>query len=385
MIPYGRQDVTQEDIEAVTRVLQSDFLTQGPKVPEFEGKVAALTNSRHGVAVNSATSALHVSCLALGIGEGDLVWTSPITFVASANAARLCGASVDFVDIEPGTFNICPEKFEAKLVAAARVNCLPKALIAVHMCGQSPDMARISELAREYQIRLIEDASHAIGARYRGEPVGCCHYSDIAVFSFHPVKIITTLEGGMAMTNDRQLADAMIDYRSHGVTRDEARMRSSSHGPWYYEQLRLGLNYRLTDLAAALGSSQLDRLSDYVIRRNAIADRYDASLADLPLDLPKRNPDCYSSFHLYVIRLKDVSAHRAVFERLREDGIGVNLHYIPVHLQPYYRDLGFERGDFPNAEDYYERAISIPIYPKLTSDDQNKIVTSIERALNDFC
>lgn len=379
MIPYGRQDISQDDIDSVTQVLNSDFLTQGPKVPEFENNVASIAGAEFAIGVNSATSALHIACLALDVGTGDLVWTSPITFVATANSARLCGADVDFVDIDPETFNICPQHLKKKLVEASRKNRLPKVLIAVHMCGQSPDMEHISEIAGAYGVHIIEDASHAIGARYKGEPVGNCRYSDITVFSFHPVKIVTTGEGGMALTNDARLAEAMVDYRSHGVTRDPSRMKDAPHGPWYYEQLRLGLNYRMTDIAAALGSSQLGRLQAYVAKRHDIANRYDADLSGLALKTPTRDENCYSAFHLYVVRLGDATRHRQVFEGLRKKGIGVNLHYIPVHLQPYYQDFGFRRGDFPMAEDYYSRAISLPIYPNLGVEDQTKVIDCLAK------
>lgn len=381
MIPYGRQIISDDDIAAVTAVLRSDYLTQGPVVPRFEQALAERVGAAHGVAVNSATSALHVACLALGLGQGDLLWTSPITFVASANCGRYCGADVDFVDIDPDSFNICPDALAAKLDAAAQAGRLPKIIVAVHMCGQSPDMVRIAELARAHGVRLIEDASHSIGADYRGAPVGNCACSDITVFSFHPVKIITTAEGGLATTNDAALADSMARLRSHGITRDPALMTHESDGPWYYQQLELGLNYRMTEMQAALGLSQLDQLTSFVARRRALADRYDTLLADLPLDRPGRLAGADSSWHLYVIRLHDPDRHRAVFEALRANGIGVNLHYIPVHLQPYYRQLGFGPGDFPASEAYYARAISIPLHAGLTEAEQDSVVTEITKAL----
>lgn len=381
MIPYGRQDISAADVEAVAEVLRSDFLTQGPVVPRFESAVAARVGAAHGVAVNSATSALHVAVAALGLGPGDLLWTSPITFVASANCARYCGADVDFVDIDPETFNICPDALEAKLERAAAEGRLPKVLVPVHMCGQSPAAARIAELARARGVRLVEDASHAIGASYRGQPVGNCAHSDITVFSFHPVKIITTAEGGLAVTQDAELAERMGRLRSHGITRDPARMTRESDGPWYYQQVELGWNYRMTEMQAALGLSQLDRLEQFVARRRALSDRYDAALAGLPLKRPGREAGAESAWHLYVIRLDDPARHRAVFEALRADGIGVNLHYIPVHLQPYYRDLGFREGDFPAAEDYYSRAISIPLHAGLSDAEQDQVVAALKRAL----
>lgn len=381
MIPYGRQDISQPDIDAVERVLRSDFLTQGPVVPKFEEAVAKRVGVAHGIAVNSATSALHIACAALDLGPGDLLWTSPNTFVASANCGRYCGADVDFVDIDADTFNICADKLADKLEQAAKASRLPKMLVAVHMCGQSPDMARISVIARAHGVRVIEDASHSIGADYLGAPVGNCAHSDITVFSFHPVKIITSAEGGMALTNDARLAARMERLRSHGITRDPALMTHASDGPWYYQQLELGWNYRMTDMQAALGLSQMDRLDTFIARRRALADSYDVALADLPLDLPGRMAGTVSSWHLYVIRLHDATRHRALFEGLRADGIGVNLHYIPVHLQPYFRGLGFGPGDCPVAEDYYARAISIPLYAGLSDADQAQVVAALGRHL----
>lgn len=380
MIPYGRQQITPEDEAAVLAVLRSDWLTQGPKVPEFEAAVTRATGAAHGVAVNSATSALHIACLALGLGPGDLMWTSPVTFVASANVGRLCGAEVDFVDIDAETFNICPRALEAKLATAAQAGRLPKVLMPVHMCGQSADMARIGTLARRYGVRVIEDASHAIGARLGERPVGDCARSDICVFSFHPVKIVTTAEGGVATTNDAMLAAAMARLRSHGVTRDSALMTEPSHGPWYYQQIELGLNYRMTELQAALGVSQMARLADVVARRTALADAYDAALAGLPLRRPGRLEQAQSSWHLYVVRVA-AERRRAVFEALRADGIGVNVHYIPVHLQPWWRAQGFGPGDFPVAEAYYAGAISIPLYAGLSDEDQARVVAALGRAL----
>ena len=381
MIPYGRQIISNDDVKAVEAALRSDYLTQGPAVPAFEQAVAARVGASYAVAVNSATSALHVACMALNLGPGDLLWTSPITFVASANCGRYCGADVDFIDIDPDTFNICADSLAVKLDAAAKAGRLPKIIVAVHMCGQSPNMERIAELARIYNVRLIEDASHSIGADYQGLPVGACTYSDITVFSFHPVKIITTAEGGMATTNDVNLARRMERLRSHGITRDPDLMTRQADGPWYYQQLELGWNYRMTDIQAALGLSQLDQLDSFVTRRRALANTYDKSLANLPLRLPGRQEGANSSWHLYVIRLNDPTRHRLIFETLHAGGIGVNLHYIPVHLQPYYRELGFMPGDFPKSENYYARAISIPLYAGLT-DEEHRTVT---RALHDAC
>lgn len=384
MIPYGRQDITQADIDAVVTVLQSDFLTQGPAVPRFERAVADHVGAGHALAMNSATSALHVACLALELGPGDVLWTTPITFVASANCALYCGASVDFVDIDPSTYNMSVSALSAKLAAAERAGRLPKVVIPVHLCGQSSDMAAIGELAQRYGFKIIEDASHAIGGKYRGAYVGDCRHSDITIFSFHPVKIVTTAEGGMALTNDAVLADRMALLRSHGITRDPAQMHGASEGDWYYQQVALGYNYRMTELQAALGVSQMTRLDRYVTRRHAIADRYDAMLADFPVITPARNEDAYSAFHLYVIRLADIARgpdRRVVFDRLRAAGIGVNVHYIPVHLQPYYCQFGFSAGDYPEAERYYAEAISLPLYPTLTEQEQDAVVTVLERAL----
>lgn len=384
MIPYGRQDISQADIDAVLEVLQSDFLTQGPKVPEFEAKVASHVGAKHALAVNSATSALHIACLALGLGEGDWLWTTPITFVASANCGLYCGAKVDFVDIDPKTYNLCPNKLAEKLEQARRENRLPKVLVAVHLCGQPCDMEAIHKLGQQYGFRIIEDASHAIGGKYQGQFIGNSRYSDITVFSFHPVKIVTTAEGGMVLTNSDDLASRMNLLRSHGVTRDQNLMTHEPDGPWYYQQVDLGFNYRMTELQAALGLSQLGRLDDYVARRNALAERYDAALAALPVTTPWQHPDSYSGRHLYVIRLQldqIVPSHRQVFERLREQGIGVNLHYIPVHTQPYYRELGFRTGDFPEAMAYYREAISLPMFQGLTDEQQDEVVRVLESVL----
>lgn len=385
MIPYGRQDIRQEDVDAVVEVLRSDFLTQGPVVPRFEKAVAGKVGARHGVAVNSATSALHVACLALGLGQGDWLWTSPITFVASANCGLYCGGKVDFVDIDPKTYNLCPAALATKLEEAEKEGRLPKVLVAVHLCGQPCDMAAIHELSKRYGFRVIEDASHAIGGKYRGEPIGNGRFSDITVFSFHPVKIITTGEGGLAVTNDDELAERMALLRSHGVTRDPERMTQEPDGPWYYQQVDLGFNYRMTEMQAALGLSQLGRLDGYVARRNELAERYDRLLADVPVTTPWQHQDSYSGRHLYVIRLQldeIEQSHRAVFESLRDQGIGVNLHYVPVHIQPWYGQMGFRQGDFPEAERYYAEAISLPMFPTLTNERQDVGIAALERALN---
>lgn len=384
MIPYGRQDITQADIDAVVEVLQSDFLTQGPKVPLFEQTVAEKVVAKYALALNSASSALHIACMALGLGQGDILWTTPVTFVASANCGLFCGAKIDFVDIDPRTYNLCPRALEAKLLAAERDGKLPKILVAVHLCGQSCDMQAIHLLSQRYGFKIIEDASHAIGGKYKGEYIGNGRFSDITVFSFHPVKIITTAEGGMALTNNRELAERMNLYRSHGVTRDQNLMTHKADGPWYYQQVELGYNYRMTELQAALGVSQMERLDAFVVRRHILAKRYDALLQGLPVTTPWQHPDSYSGLHLYVIRLqleKIKKNHLQVFEGLREQGIGVNLHYIPVHTQPYYKNMGFKQGDFPAAESYYSEAISLPMYQGLTDQQQDEVVRVLEFVL----
>ncbi|MGH8401070.1 MAG: UDP-4-amino-4,6-dideoxy-N-acetyl-beta-L-altrosamine transaminase [Gammaproteobacteria bacterium] len=384
MIPYGRQDITQADIDAVIEVLRSDFLTQGPVVPRFEQLVAAYCGVRHALAVNSATSALHLACLALDLGPDDWLWTSPITFVATANCALYCGAKVDFVDIDPRTYNLSTQALERKLIEAQKTGRLPKIVVPVHLGGQACDMQAISGLARRYGFKVIEDASHAIGGKYRDEPVGNCRYSDITVFSFHPVKIITTAEGGMTLTNDAGLADKMSLLRSHGITRDPAQMTHEPDGPWYYQQIALGHNYRMTELQAALGISQMQRLDDYVTRRHKLACRYDEMLAALPVTRPWQHPDSYSALHLYIVRLqpdKLKTTHRQVFDHLRQQDIGVNLHYIPVYTQPYYSQMGFKPGAYPEAESYYSEAISLPMYPTLTEAQQQQVVNALSEAV----
>jgi UDP-4-amino-4,6-dideoxy-N-acetyl-beta-L-altrosamine transaminase len=377
-IPYGRQDISEQDIDAVVKVLQSDWLTQGPAIDRFEQEVATYCGVRYAVAVSSATAALHIACLAAGLGAGDSLWTSPNTFVASANCGLYCGASVDFVDIKPDTYNLSVEALESKLVWAERQGYLPKVVVPVHLAGQSCEMDKIAALAQHYGFTALEDASHAIGGLYQGKAVGSCQFSDMTVFSFHPVKIITTGEGGMVLTNRADLYEKLIRLRSHGITRNPALMQGESHGDWYYQQLELGFNYRMTDIQAALGASQMQRLDEFVAQRRFLAQRYDRLLQDLPLTLPWQHPDANSSWHLYVIRLdlsKIGKTHRQVFESLRQAGIGVNLHYIPVHTQPYYRHMGFQWGDFPNTENYYQEAISIPIYFGLKEVDQDRVAT----------
>lgn len=384
MIPYGKQSISQADVDAVIDVLRSDFLTQGPRVPEFEAKVAGHVGAKHALAVNSATSALHIACLALGLGPGDWLWTTPITFVASANCGLYCGAGVDFVDIDPDTYNLCSKKLAEKLRGAERDGKLPKVLVAVHLCGQPCDMAAIHELGQRYGFHIIEDASHAIGGKYRGEFIGSGRYSDITVFSFHPVKIVTTAEGGMALTNDDALAARMNLLRSHGITRDPGLMTHEPDGPWYYQQVDLGFNYRMTELQAALGISQMDRLDAFVTRRHELARRYDKLLAGLPVTTPWQHPDGYSGLHLYVIRLqldKISKTHQQVFESLRQQGIGVNLHYIPVHTQPYYQKMGFHANGFPNAMAYYSDAISLPMFQGLADEQQDHVVRVLKLAL----
>lgn len=379
MIPYARQSISDEDIAAVVDVLRSDFLTQGPEIERFERAVAERCGVAYAVAVSSATAGLHLAYLALGVGPGDEVWTSPNTFVATANAARYCGARPDFIDIDARTYNLCPQKLAERLKAGGR----PKVVVPVHFSGQPAAMDSIAALAREYGFAVVEDAAHALGAAYRGQPIGCCAYADCAVFSFHPVKIITTGEGGMILTRRKDLYDKLIRLRTHGITRDSSRM-GRNDGPWYYEQLELGHHYRLTDFQAALGRSQLKRLDQFIARRSKLADRYHAQLSGLPLTPPWQHPDGVSSWHLYVIRLKKAlirKTHRQVFEELRARGIGVNLHYIPVHLQPDYQALGFRRGMFPEAEAYYEEAMSLPIFPALRDEEQARVVESLKLVL----
>jgi UDP-4-amino-4,6-dideoxy-N-acetyl-beta-L-altrosamine transaminase len=383
MIPYGRQDVTDADVQAVVDVLRSEFLTQGPIVPRFEAAAARSVQARHAIAMNSATSALHVACAALGLGPGDTLWTVPNTFVASANCALYCGAAVDFVDIDAATWNMSIRRLEDKLVSARKAGTLPKIVVAVHFSGQPTDQQAIWALSLEYGFKIIEDASHAIGAARGGEPVGSCRWSHAAVFSFHPVKIITSAEGGMALTNDEALAERMRMLRTHGITRDPSRFSAPDAPPWHYEQQALGFNYRMTDIHAALGLSQLPRVHEYVAVRNSLADRYRGALKGLPLQLPTVAKDTLSAFHLFVVRLlpNAESHHRAVFEHLRARGIGVNLHYAPVHLHPYYRSLGFGPGLLPESEAYGRTAITLPLYPALKTDDQDRVIDALREAM----
>jgi UDP-4-amino-4,6-dideoxy-N-acetyl-beta-L-altrosamine transaminase len=381
MIPYGRQDISEDDIAAVVAVLRSDWLTQGPAISRFEEAVASHCGVRFAVAVSNATAALHIACLAAGLKPGGLLWTVPNTFVASANCGLYCGARVDFVDIDPHSYNMSMEALEQKLARAEQQGALPDVLIPVHFAGQSCDMLRIGQLAGRYGFRVIEDGSHAIGGRYRQRPVGSCEFSDMTVFSFHPVKIVTTGEGGMVLTNDAALCERLRSLRSHGVTRDPAAMDREPDGPWFYQQVELGFNYRMTDLQAALGASQMTRLDSFVARRHALADRYDRLLTGLPLSLPRRDAAAYSAFHLYVVRLDAGISRRLVFDALRARGVGVSVHYIPVHAQPYYRRLGFSAGDFPQAEAHYREALSLPLFYALTDAEQDHVAAALREVL----
>lgn len=384
-IPYGRQDISEEDIQAVINVLKSDYLTQGPGVPAFEKSIADYCGLKYGIAVNSATSALHIACLALGVGKGDVVWTTPITFVASANCALYCGATVDFVDIDPRTYNMSVECLAEKLEQAQKIHKLPKVVIPVHLCGQPCDMAGIFALSQQYGFKIIEDASHAIGGKYKNEPIGNGRYSEITVFSFHPVKIITTGEGGMAVTNNATLAKQMRLLRSHGISNAQEDMQPCPPEEiWNYQQIALGFNYRMTDIQAALGISQMQRLDEFVAKRHAIANRYDELLADMPITTPWQQSDAYSGYHLYVIRLKldEINkTQRQVYDEIYAAGILVNLHYIPVYRQPYYEQMGFSAGYCSQAERYYNEAVSIPLYPGLTEEKQDQVVTMIRKAV----
>ena len=381
MIYYGKQNVNAADIQAVEAVLRSDFLTQGPTIGRFERRVAEYCGAKYAVAVTNATSALHIACKAAGLARGDSLWTTPITFVASANCGRYCGADVDFVDIDDTTYDMSVEELARKLAAS---EIKPKVVVPVHLCGQSCDMERIADLAKQYDFTVIEDASHAIGATYKDTKVGCCKYSDMTVFSFHPVKIITTAEGGMVLTNNKVLYEKLVLYRSHGITRESELMTHEADGPWYYQQIDLGFNYRMTDMQAALGYSQMDRLEEFVARRRYLAKRYDDLLKDLPVRIPEQNPATNSSWHIYVIRLKLDQVKRSkkeIFAEMKKRGIVLNLHYIPVHTQPYYERLGFKNGDFPVSEQYYKETITLPLYYDLTDKQQDQVVSALREVL----
>ena len=384
MIPYGKQEINQADINSVLSVLQSDFLTQGPQVPLFEKKVSKYCDSKYAVASNSATSALHIACLALGLDKGDWLWTSPNSFVASANCGLYCGAKVDFVDIDSQTYNLSTEELEKKLIQARKHNRLPKIIVPVHFAGQSCDMKKIYSLSKDYGFKIIEDASHAIGGKYLDKPIGCCQYSDITVFSFHPVKIITTAEGGMSTTNDKELSDRMQLLRSHGVTRNPELMSELSEGSWHYQQVDLGFNYRMTELQGALGVSQMLRLDEFVSKRHILKERYDMLLSNNSIIKPYQNQDSYSALHLYPIQIDlDIidKDRQEIFDELKRDGIGVNVHYIPIHTQPYYLKFGFKQGNFPNSEVYYKRAITIPLFHSMTFDQQDQVVATLDKIL----
>lgn len=380
MIPYGRQTISEDDIAAVADVLRSDLITQGPMSDAFEVAVAEYCGAKHAVAVANGTAALHLAVMSMGLGRGGLLWTTPITFVASANCARFVGADVDFVDIDPDTLNISVETLSDKLEAAEKAGRLPDVVVPVHFAGASCDMARIRELADRFSFRVLEDGAHGVGGRYRGDPVGGCRYSDATTFSFHPVKIVTTGEGGLVLTNDDQLADQARLLHTHGVTRDVTKMRGAPDGPWYYQQVALGYNFRITDIQAALGVSQMRRLNEFVARRNEIAAAYLDAFSDLPVRCQTVPSDVLSSYHLFVIELKQHDRSE-VYDRLRDLGVGSAVHYIPVHLQPYYRDLGFNPGDFPRAEAYYRNAITLPLYPAMTDADRDTVVAAVRQVL----
>lgn len=382
MIPYGRQNISEADIQAVVDVLRSDYLTQGPVVSQFEQAVAEYVKASHAIAVNNGTSALHIACLALGLGKGDWLWTSPNTFVASANCGLYCGAKIDFVDIDPQTYNMSVSALDKKLQQVEKNGMLPKVIIPVHFAGQSCDMKGMAKLAKKYGFFIIEDACHAIGGRYLEQPIGCCQYSDIAVFSFHPVKIITTAEGGMAVTNQPVLAEKMGSLRRHGITRDPNKMTREADGDWYYQQIDLGFNSRMTELQAALGVSQIRSLDKFVKTRHKLQQRYDEILKDLPLILPYQDPDSYSALHLYPIQINGDKSRKQTFDELRKRGIGVNVHYIPVHTQPYYQNMGFKQGDYPVAEKYYSKAISLPLFYDLTIELQDEVVETLTKVLS---
>lgn len=385
MIYYGKQNIDQKDIQAVVDVLDSDFLTQGPAIEQFERKVAAYCGAKYAVAVTNATSALHIACKAAGLGHGDVLWTSPITFTASANCGRYCGATVDFVDIDNDTYNMSVAALEAKLkVLKETGGKIPKVVVPVHLAGQSCDMERIFKLSHDYGFTVLEDASHAIGADYKDTKVGSCKYSDMTVFSFHPVKIITTGEGGMVLTNTEELYKKLVLYRSHGITRDAELMTHEADGPWYYQQIDLGYNYRMTDIQAALGCSQMDRLNEFVARRRYLVDRYNEKLKGLPIKIPYVINDANPSWHLYIARVdfsKLSITKTELFSNMKKKGVMLNLHYIPVHTQPYYEQLGFKKGDFPVSESYYEEAFTLPLYYNLTEEQQDEVINALKDCL----
>ncbi len=384
MIPYARQNISEQDIEAVARVLRSDFITQGPVVAQFEAAIAHYCNAQYAIAVSSGTAALHLACLALNVSKGDIVWTSPNTFVASANCALYCGASIDFIDIDPVTYNISIEVLQQKLAIARKNNQLPAVIIAVHFAGQSCDMQAIYKLSQEYGFKIIEDAAHALGADYQNHKIGSCRYSDISIFSLHPAKMITSGEGGLILTNNRTLADKVTLLRTHGISRDRSLMKGEPHGDWYYQQLELGYNYRVSDIQAALGLSQLTRLDEFVARRREIADYYNKQLNTLPVTIPQQNSDCQSSWHLYVIALaldKISKTRKQVFDELRQHNIGVHVHYIPVHTQPYFVNMGFKEQDFPNSISYYQQAITLPVFVDLRNETIDYIIHTLSEII----
>ena len=386
MIPYGKQSISDEDIVEVVKVLKSDWLTQGPTVPKFERAIAEKCHAKYAVATNSATSALHISVMALDVNEGDIVWTSPITFVASANCALYCRAEIDFVDIDINTGNMSIKALKEKLIIAEKKHKLPKVVIPVHLAGQSCDMEAIKYLSNKFGFSIIEDASHAIGGKYNQQAIGSCQYSDITIFSFHPVKIITSAEGGMALTNNNVISEKMSLLRSHGITSDPDKMTEPSHGPWYYQQVALGFNYRMTDIQAALGVNQAKRIDDFIKKRNQLAKIYNQAFANLDVTLLTPEDNCYSSFHLYILLLPSVDKcqHKEIILQLREKNIYAQVHYIPIHLQPYYQSLGFKTGDFPQAENYYQRAITLPLYPELSIENQQYVIEQVETIINNI-
>lgn len=381
MIPYGKQHISQQDIDAVVQVLQSDYLTQGPKVPEFEQVLCDYTGAKYAAVVNSATSALHIACLALGVGPGDLVWTSPITFVASANCALYAGADIDFVDVDFATGNMSVDALALKLTQAQKLGRLPKVIIPVHLAGHSCDMAAIHALASQYSIKIIEDASHGIGGHLGSHKIGACQYSDICIFSFHPVKIVTSAEGGAAMTNSHEIADKLRLLRSHGIVKDTQQLLRPAEGDWYYEQQDLGFNYRMTDLSAALGISQMQHIDAFVSKRNQLATEYLSQVAGLPLTTVDPIENSHSAYHLQIILLDKHIDRKRVFNAMRGANIMVHVHYFPVHLQPYYLSLGFKEQDFPQAEAYYRQCLTLPLFPDLTSEQQRFVIDELKRCL----